>query len=75
MNRRTFVKQGGLATTALVGKFLGIGRVWAQSEMTPVPRLIETPPLTIAYEEMVTARDSLSSSFTAFPMTFGPGTT
>ena len=51
MNRRTFLKKGGLATTAFVGTFIGTGRSWAQAEGTPVPRLIETPPLAIAYEE------------------------
>jgi pimeloyl-ACP methyl ester carboxylesterase len=51
LNRRTFVKQGGLATTAFVGTFIGIGRSRAQAEVTPVPRLIETPFLAIAYEE------------------------
>ena len=51
MNRRTFVKQGGLAGTALVGTFLGFGHAWAQGETPPLPRLIDTPSLTIAYEE------------------------
>lgn len=51
MNRRTFIKQGGLATTALVGTFLGTNHACAQAEAASVPRLIETPPLTIAYEE------------------------
>jgi pimeloyl-ACP methyl ester carboxylesterase len=51
MDRRTFVKRGGVATTALVGTFLGIGHAWAQAELAPVPQLTETPPLTIAYEE------------------------
>lgn len=51
MDRRTFIKQGGLAGTALAGALIGIGRACAQAEMTLVPRLIETPALTIAYEE------------------------
>jgi len=51
MNRRTFIKEGGLASTVLVSTFLGIGHSWAQAEGTPVPRLIDTSTLTIAYEE------------------------
>jgi len=51
LNRRTFIKQGGLASTALVGTLERIGHSWAQAEVTPVPRLIEASALTIAYEE------------------------
>jgi pimeloyl-ACP methyl ester carboxylesterase len=51
MNRRTFVKHGALASTVLAGTFFGIGRSWAQAEMTPFPRQTETPALTIGYEE------------------------
>jgi pimeloyl-ACP methyl ester carboxylesterase len=51
MNRRTFIKQGGFASTVLVGAFFGIDQAWADAEGPPVTRLIETPPLTVAYEE------------------------
>lgn len=52
MNRRAFLKQsGGLSVAAMVGATVGLGRSWAQTAPTAVPRLIETPTLTIAYEE------------------------
>jgi pimeloyl-ACP methyl ester carboxylesterase len=52
MNRRTFVKQGsGLAAAALVGASAGVRRVWAEAPSNPVHRQIETPTLSIAYEE------------------------
>jgi pimeloyl-ACP methyl ester carboxylesterase len=51
LNRRTFIKRGGLASTALVGTLVKIGHSLAQTEVTPVQRLVETPVLTIAYEE------------------------
>src|ERR1700726_1679045 len=52
MNRRMFVKQsGGLAAAALVGPPFGLPRSWAQALVNAVPRLIETPTLTIGYEE------------------------
>ena len=51
MNRRTFVKHGALASTVVAGTFLGIGRSRSQAEMAPFPRQIETPALSIGYEE------------------------
>jgi pimeloyl-ACP methyl ester carboxylesterase len=51
LNRRTFLKKAGSATTAFVGTFIGLGRSWAQADENPVPLLIETPALAIAYEE------------------------
>jgi pimeloyl-ACP methyl ester carboxylesterase len=52
MNRRTFVQQGGgLAAAALASASVGLSRAWAQASSNAVPRLIETPTLTIAYEE------------------------
>jgi pimeloyl-ACP methyl ester carboxylesterase len=52
MNRRAFVKQsGGLAVAAMVGATVGLSRPWAQTPPNAFPRRIETPTLTIAYEE------------------------
>jgi len=51
MYRRTFIKQGGLAAAALAGASVGFARAWAQASSNAVPRLIDTPVLTIAYEE------------------------
>lgn len=51
LNRRTFIKQGGRASAALVGGFARVDHLLAQPQVTPVPRFIETPVLTIAYEE------------------------
>jgi len=52
MNRRTFVKQGGgLAAAALVNASVALNRTLAQASSNAVSRQIETPTLTIAYEE------------------------
>lgn len=52
MNRRTFVKHSGrLAASALVGASVRVSHVWAQASMNSGPKLIETPTLSIAYEE------------------------
>src|SRR5258708_1213922 len=52
MNRRTFVRKGGgLAAAALIGPTVGLSRSWAQTLSNATPRTIETPTLTIAYEE------------------------
>lgn len=52
MNRRDFVKQGtGLATAALTGAYVGFPLAWAQSSSNAFARKIETPTLSIAYEE------------------------
>src|SRR5712692_7681696 len=50
-SRRTLLKAGGLAGTALLGDVAGARRVWAQADATRVPALIQTPALTIAYED------------------------
>jgi len=53
MDRRTFVKQGGFAVSALAGTSLasGFGEVWAQTEASRPSQVIETPTLRISYEE------------------------
>jgi pimeloyl-ACP methyl ester carboxylesterase len=51
MNRRMFVKQMGLAGTVWAGAFAGMGRIRAEPEAAPVTQTIETPTLTIAYEQ------------------------
>ena len=52
LNRRTFLKQGGVAGAALIGALGGeFERAWARAETKPAARMIETPTLDIAYEE------------------------
>jgi pimeloyl-ACP methyl ester carboxylesterase len=52
MNRRTFVRKcGGLAAAAFIGATVDLSRSWAQTPPNATPRTIETPTLTIAYEE------------------------
>jgi pimeloyl-ACP methyl ester carboxylesterase len=52
LDRRTFLKQGGLAGAALVGTLRGsVGDAWAQAETKSATQMIETPTLAIAYEE------------------------
>ena len=50
-SRRTFLNAGGLAGTALLGELAGARRAWAQAGATRVPALIQTPALSIAYED------------------------
>jgi pimeloyl-ACP methyl ester carboxylesterase len=50
-SRRTILKAGRLAGTALLGELAGIRRAWAQSGASRVPAPIQTPALTIAYED------------------------
>ncbi len=52
MNRRAFVKHSGsLSAAAMVSATVGFNRSWAQTLPEAAPRKIETPTLTIAYEE------------------------
>ncbi len=51
MYRRTFIKQGGKAAAALVAASVGYSRAWAQASSNAVPLSVDTPVLTIAYEE------------------------
>jgi pimeloyl-ACP methyl ester carboxylesterase len=52
MNRRTFMKQGGMAVgTALIGTFVPSEQSWAKADTNPAQKMIDTPTLAIAYEE------------------------
>jgi len=52
MNRRDFLKQGaGLAAAGLAAADFGFSSVWAQSSSIAFARQVETPTLSIAYEE------------------------
>jgi pimeloyl-ACP methyl ester carboxylesterase len=51
LNRRTFIKQGGLASTALLSRAFRVGRASIEGQADPVARFIETPVLNIGYEE------------------------
>ena len=51
MNRRTFIKHGGLASTALLSGAFRIGEPLIEEQAAPVGRFVETPVLTIGYEE------------------------
>ena len=51
MNRRTFIRQGGLASAALLSKASRVGHSLIERQANPVVRFIETPVLTIGYEE------------------------
>lgn len=51
MDRRTFIKQSGLASTAWLGRALKVGQPLLQGQVTPFSRFIGTPVLTIGYEE------------------------
>jgi pimeloyl-ACP methyl ester carboxylesterase len=50
-SRRTFLQAAGLGITALAGGVSGVHKVWAQAGANPAARLIQTPVLTIAYED------------------------
>jgi pimeloyl-ACP methyl ester carboxylesterase len=50
-SRRTLLKAGGLAGTALLGELAGVRRASAQAGTSRVPAQIQTPALTIAYED------------------------
>jgi pimeloyl-ACP methyl ester carboxylesterase len=50
-SRRTFLKESGVAGITLAGGLVGIDSAWAQTNVAPVASQIDTPVLTIAYEE------------------------
>jgi len=50
-SRRTFLKAGGLAGAALLSDLAGVLRAWAQAGATRAPALVQTPALSIAYED------------------------
>jgi len=50
-SRRTLLKAGGLAGTALLGDFAGVRRAWAQAGATRAAAQIQTQALTIGYED------------------------
>jgi pimeloyl-ACP methyl ester carboxylesterase len=50
-SRRRFLKSSGVAAGAFVGDFAGVRRIWAQIGITPTERTIQTPVLTIGFEE------------------------
>jgi pimeloyl-ACP methyl ester carboxylesterase len=50
-SRRRFLKATGLAGTALAGGFAGARRAWAQAIAMPVTQMVQTPVLTIGYED------------------------
>jgi pimeloyl-ACP methyl ester carboxylesterase len=51
VDRRTFLKATGLAGTALVGDVAGVRPAWAQVDTSPAARAVQTPALTIGYED------------------------
>ena len=50
-SRRTFLKVTGLAGATLVGDMARVRRAQAQANLAPVTQLIQTPVLTIGYED------------------------
>jgi pimeloyl-ACP methyl ester carboxylesterase len=51
VDRRTFLRATGLAGTALAGDLAGVRRAWAQVDTPAAARTVQTPALTIGYEE------------------------
>jgi pimeloyl-ACP methyl ester carboxylesterase len=51
VDRRTFLKATGLAGATLVGDLAGVRPAWAQVDSPPVARAVQTPVLTIGYED------------------------
>jgi pimeloyl-ACP methyl ester carboxylesterase len=51
VDRRAFLRATGLAGTALVSDLAGVHRAWAQAGSPAATRLIQTPALTIGYED------------------------
>jgi pimeloyl-ACP methyl ester carboxylesterase len=50
-SRRGFLKSSGLAAGAFVGDFAGVRPIWAQTGINPTERTIQTPFLTVGFEE------------------------
>ena len=51
LNRRMFIRQSGLTSAAIVSSCVGISQGRTRIEANPRTRLIETPTLTIGFEE------------------------
>ena len=51
VDRRAFLRATGLAGTALVSDLAGARRAWPQPDARPATRLVQTPALTIGYED------------------------
>src|SRR5216683_2303673 len=50
-SRRSFLKSSGVAAGTFVGDFAGVRRIWAQIAIAPTERTIQTPVLTVGFEE------------------------
>src|SRR6266849_521496 len=50
-SRRSFLKSSGVAAGTFVGDFAGVWRIWAQIAIAPTERTIQTPVLTVGFEE------------------------
>ena len=51
LNRRVFIQRSSLSAAALVSEFVGIGPSRSQTGTIPTLLSVETPTLTVAYEE------------------------
>src|SRR5712692_1033989 len=50
-SRRIFLKSSGVAAGTVVGDFAGVRRIWAQIGVASTERTIQTPVLTVGFEE------------------------